>query len=246
MSKTPQILGRLRAAGAVGCLVGAPMLHGAVVINHSTEVAPSGGAVHAPYVPTTIFGSSTDLIQGLAPTVDPGDTQYEFSSGAAAWTDGSISTVYNQPSPDGDDVDHASYGTVDNNSVVTYDLGGLFNLTQIDVIMGWNDSGRDDSSFNALVSVDGILFTQIASYDKGPDNTSAFSTPVTNLHRIIDDGGAPIAAGVQFVQLQFTDADNLVAGMIELDVMGVAVPEPGSVGLAGLAGLTLLRRRRRG
>ncbi|GAA5482183.1 PEP-CTERM sorting domain-containing protein [Haloferula sargassicola] len=237
-----QILGRL---GVVAGLGGASLASGAIVINNSSEVAPSGGAVHDPYSPSTIFASSTDLAQGLTPTVVNGNSNYEFATGESAWTDGSLATVYNESGPGGDDIDHAAYGAVATGTVVTYDLGGLFDLSQIDVIMGWNDSGRDDASFNALVSTDGISFSQIASYDKGTDNTGTFTTPITSLHRIVDDGGGTIATGVQFVQLQFTDADNGVAGMVELDVIGQAVPEPASAGLVALSGLVFFVRRRR-
>ena len=110
---------------------------------------------------------------------------------------------------------------------------------------GWNDSGRDDFSFNLLVSPNGVDFAQIASYGKGSDNTGQITVPITSLHSITDDGAANIASGMQYVQLQITDADNGFAGLVELDVFGTVVPEPASFVLWGLAGLAfaILRKR---
>ena len=103
----------------------------------------------------------------------------------------------------------------------------------------------DDFTFNLLVSPNGVVFSQIASYNKGADNTGQITVPVTSLHSITDDGAANIASGVQYVQLQIVDADNGFAGLAELDVFGTAVPEPASSILCGLAGLALAFQRKR-
>lgn len=237
----------------------------AVVVNSFTNIGPAGGAVHSihdPSVsgsPTLISASSTDLLQGKTATVTytggSGSTTQESSGGAARWTDGLVATVYNQGGSAGDNIDHAAYGTVNAtvpaqpgggeiDTFVTYDLGAIYNLTQIDVITGWNDSGRDDSSFNVLVSLDNVSFVSIATYLKGPDNTSQYSTPITNLHRITDGAAGNIASGIRFVQFQFTDADNGFAGVVELDAFGTAVPEASASLLGGIGALALLRRRR--
>lgn len=200
--------------------------------------------------------SSTDLIQGATPAVTytggSGSTMNELSAGESTWTDGSLATVYGQGGSGGDDIDHAAYGSVtgtvgggDIDTFVTYDLGSPHFLSQVDVYMGWNDSGRDDSSFNLLVSSNGVDFNAVAMYDKGGDNTGQIGNPVTNLHSITDDGGGYIASGVQYVQLQFTDADNGWAGMVELDVFGRQVPEPSAIAMMGLAGLALVVARSR-
>lgn len=209
-----------------------------VVINNLMNVAPEGGEVHASHDPSTsgspdlITASSSDLIHGLLPTVTytggTGNTMFELSAGESVWTDGLIATVYGEGGSGGDDVDHAAYGAVTGtvggspiHTFVTYDLGELYDLTQVDVFMGWNDSGRDDASFMLNVSSNGTNFLPIIDYDKGGDNTGAITTPITHLHSIVDDGGASIApAPVRYVQLQFTDADNGTAGMVELDVFG--------------------------
>ncbi|MCA9239904.1 MAG: hypothetical protein KDA37_06885 [Planctomycetales bacterium] len=252
------------AAGAAAIMLAmhASSSHAAVIVSNSLNVAPAGGAVHDMHDPSVagtpdlLTASSTDLIQGLLPVVTytggSGSTTNELSAGESAWTDGSLKTVYGEGGSGGDAVDHAAYGTVtgtvggaDIDTFVTYDLGAKHDLSAIDVYLGWNDSGRDDSSFNALVSADNVTFTQIAAYDKGGDNTGQITVPVTNLHSIVDDGGASIASGVRYVQLQFTDADNGFAGMVELDVFGTQVPEPLAAGLVGLVGLVLAGLRRR-
>ena len=250
----PALLGAVAIASAGSA-------RAAVVVSSFTNVAPGGGAVHAVHDPSAagspdlIAASAADLVHGMAATVTytggSGSTTLEQSAGESAWTDGSISTVYAEGGGGGDAIDHAAYGTVqatvgggDIDVLVTFDLGGLHDLTQVDVFTGWNDSGRDDSSFNLLVSADNVTFTPIAAYLKPADNTGVFGTPVTNLHRIADDGAGDIATGVRYVQLQFTDADNGYAGLAEIDVFGTAVPEPSVVLLGGIGLLGLLRRRR--
>ena len=235
-----------------GLVALASATHGAVIINSYTYVAPPGIA-ETPHDPSTsgapnlFSASSTDLVQGRIATVTSTgggtpSTTLEASAGEGAWTNGSISTVYNTSS--GFDSNHGAYGTVQGFTSVTFNLGALYDLSLVNVFLGWNDSGRDDASFNLRVSTDGIDYSTIASYTKGDDNTGTYTTPVTNLHSIVDSGAAPIASGVQYVQLQFTAADNGFAGMLEVDVIGTAVPEPSAALLGGLGMLALLRRRR--
>lgn len=242
-------------------LVSATTADAAVIINNFVNVAPAGGAVHDPHDPSStgtpdlLSASSSDLVQGQIATVTytggSGSTTHESSTGESAWTNGSLSTVYAETGDGSDAIDHAAYGTVtatvggsDIDAFVTYDLGGIYFLSRVDVFMGWNDSGRDDSSFNLLVSNNGVDYSSIAMYDKGSDNTGQSDTPLTNLQSIVDDGGGNIASGVQFVQLQFTDADNGFAGMVEVDVFGVQVPEPSTLALVGLLGLATVAMRR--
>jgi hypothetical protein len=249
------------ALGASSCLAISSVADAAIVVNSFQNIAPDGGGVHDPHNPSSsgapdqFSASGSDLAEGLSATVTytggTGTTTNEGSAGESVWTDGSISTVYPEGGPGGDAIDHAAYGTVDGrvggaalDTLVTYDFGGFYNISQIDVYLGWNDSGRDDSSFNILVSADNIGYSQIGAYTKPADNTGAFTTPVTNLHRVIDDGSANIAEDIRYVQLQFTDADNGFAGLTEVDVMGTAVPEPSVPALFGLAGLLAFIRRR--
>jgi hypothetical protein len=254
---SPALRASLTAAAiATVCLAGSASA--AVVVNSFSDVAPTGGTAGTSYTPTTlpIGASSTDLIQGMTATVTysgpggTGSTTNESSAGVSAWTNGSLTTVYATTGQDA--LNHAAYGTVGaqtGNAArlvnVTYDLGALYNLSSINVFSGWNDSGRDDSSFNVMVSTDNSTFTTIATYTKGPDDTSTGpKTPITNLHNVVDSGGATIAPGVRYVTIQFTDADNGFAGVSEIDVLGTAVPEAGTTLLGLLGGLLLLRRKR--
>ncbi len=147
----------------------------------------------------------------------------------------------------GDAIDHAGYASVNSGDLVTYNLGGLYNLSQVDVFSGWNDSGRDDFSFNLLVSSDGVAFSQIATYLKlVENNTGAINEPITSLHSIADDGGADIASAVQYVQISVFNADNNWAGIAEVDVFGSrVVPEPSSISLLGLVCFAAMGIRRK-
>ena len=229
--------------------------HGAIVVNNQTDVAPAG-TPGAAYNPTTFASSATDLVNGKTGVVTytggTGSPTTEDAGGIGTWTNGSISTVYGGAGVTNATA-HAAYGIVNAtvggsniDTFVTYDLGGFYDITRVDVFMGWNDSGRDESSFNFLVSLDNITFTPVGGFAKVGDNTGAITTPVTNLHTIVDSGAAPIATGIRYVQLQFTDADNGYAGLAEFDVIGTAVPEPSAIILVGLGGLAAISRRRRG
>ena len=223
------------AAGAIyAACVG--IAQAEVVITTTQNIAPEGTA-EDPYDPATqgtpnLVAATDDLIAGMLPTVTytggTGSTNYELSAGESVWTDGSLATIYGVGGSANDENDHAAYGSVYGtvgaspiHTYVTYDLGMLYNIDQVDVFMGWNDSGRDNGSFNLNLSANGVNYTTITSYDKGGDDTGTYTTPVTNLHSITDSlGGDLIGSSVRYVQLQFTDCDNGVAGMVELDVFG--------------------------
>src|SRR5690606_38718818 len=108
--------------------------------------APEGGAVHDPFQPTFTRGgaSSLDLIQGKLPSASTGNFTQELSAGPIALTDGSADTVYPQGGTGGDAIDHAPYASGGNNAgtMLTYALGGVFNLQKVVVYGGWNDGGR--------------------------------------------------------------------------------------------------------
>jgi hypothetical protein len=223
----------------------------------TTDRAPAGGS--GSYTPSFVLpannlvaGQIASLSYYNANTNSPttGDNGVaESSAGPVAWTDGSLTTTYRT----GDDaVDHAAYGIVDGYTgnfsqltYVTYNLGSLYNLTAADIYQGWNDSGRDSFSFVLQTSPDGVTYSNVGTYTKGPDDTGQYTTPVTNLVAFSDPGGGYIASGVQYVRLYVTDADNGYAGLAEVSISGTPVPEPASLGVLSAGALLLLLRRRR-
>jgi hypothetical protein len=221
----------LAAAALFGAARSAEAL---VVITTASDVAPSGGAVHATYTPTAFAASGSDLAEGLLASYN-GDANYEFSTGVSQWTNGSLATVYNESGPGGDAIDHAAYGSVTNDTNATIDLGSLYDLSKVDVYAGWNDSGRDLFSFDLLVSADDTTYATLATFLKGSDNTGQITTPVTTLISFTDDVG-DLASGARYVRLRIFDTDNGAAAIVELDVFGAgAVPEPTSIVAAGVA-----------
>ena len=244
----PLNLRALLAGVAVGAVSLSAPAEGAVLVSRTTDVAPALEPYvnFTPYSPG--FTASANLVQGLTANYT-GTPNFEQSRGVAAWTDGSLSTVYAQQGSGGDATDHAAYGTVQSSSVITFDLGGLHNLSLINVFLGWNDAGRDQSGFSILTSMDGVTFDAIpgASYaiDSSIPVPSPNTSPLTHWIKFEDQvPGTDIASGVQYVRFQFNAADNNNAGIVEIEVFGQAIPEPGATLLGLLSGLFLLRRKR--
>jgi hypothetical protein len=178
--------------------------------------------------------SGSDLAEGLLASYN-GNANYEFSPGVHLWTDGSLVTVYNEPGPSGDAIDHAAYGSVTNDTNATFDLGGWYDLSKVDVYAGWNDSGRDLFSFDLLVSADDTTYATLATFLKGSDNTGQITTPITTLISITDDAG-DLASDARYVRLRIFDTDNGAAAIVEFDVFGDGVvPEPTAIVAAGVA-----------
>ena len=215
-------------------VVGAPM----------TDVAPAGGAPAQPYSPNLPAASSTDLLQGLTPTsyfhptvnLTEANFREESSGGTPALTNGSISTVYG--GADAATI-HPAYAT-SGGGVITYTLPEFSNIREFVVYSGWNDGGRDEMNVTVGVSGDGTIFTDLFT---AMANTTG-TTPITHRVSAVDDGGAFLAQNVKFVRYSFNGTENGYSGYVELDVIGTAVPEPGSLSVLGLAGAALLRRRR--
>lgn len=161
--------------------------------------------------------SSTDLIQGLIPTELTGDMGWHSANGNAldqlpAFTDGlgdrgtGLTGLLNdnQPNTSGRFVKY-----------VEYSLGGVYDLTKINVFTGNNSKdGRVFSTFQVEVSGDGVNFS---SAGIGPNNgyfqsdlsgTVNAGTWGSTLVSLADDGGGYVASGVSHVRFKFWSADN--------------------------------------
>ena len=236
----------LLALTAVVSLVGAKPASAAIMSTIDTDIAPDGGAIHAPYTPPNppFNPSSTDLLTGIAPTlVNPNASDYtrEESAGPSVLTNGSVSTVYGQGGPAGDAIDHAAYMTAGENELVIWNLGGTYNLTEAVVYGGWNDGGRDQTFFGLDVSTDGgATFTNLIA----PVANASGTTPISHRIRILDDASPYFATGVTHVRLDPGGVENGWTGYTEVDVFGVQIPEPSTLTLVGLLGLAAVALRR--
>lgn len=117
-----------------------------------------------------------------------------------------------------------------------------YNLTQIDTYSGW-DSGRDGQRYTVQYSqvFDPLTFITIGSFN---NNFNSLSSGTGNNHgnrrvRMTDSDGF-LALNVDSIRFIFLDAENGWTAFREIDVLGVqAVPEPSSLLLCGMAGVTV-------
>lgn len=240
------VVGVLVAAGvfSAGTALAAP------VENFEEDKADPGLAPETPYDPQPNFTgplATNDLLTGLLPTTSSlSDPNRESSRGVEALTDDSITTVYGGGGDEA--VVHHAYATLALEDFVTYSLGGAYNISEVIVYGGWNDTGRDHTHFRFGVSTDGgATFTDIIFAPE--HNAAGTHGPTTNRVAFTDDTNPFLATGVTDVRFTWgngtqTFLENGYTGAVEFDVLGV-IPEPASVALLGLGGLAMIGRRRR-
>lgn len=235
---------RMNVACACMLLGAASITRAGVVASVETDKAPAGAPFGSPYNPTFPSGgpSSTDLLNGLLPSVSNGNFQEETSAGTAALTNGSVATFYGNQMASSD---HTAYATGHNGDSVTYALGGASNLSSIVIYGGWNDGGRDAQHYDVLTSTDGTTFNLLKTIDVNPGIQGTDTTPVSNRVAFTEDALPNLATGVTHVRVNFLAVENGYTGYTEIDVFGSPVPEPAAAALASLSALGALTLRRR-
>jgi hypothetical protein len=221
----------------------------APVVTTDAQAAPAAGG--ASFTPT-YTPSSSDLINGLAPSASNGDFALELGGGLPALTDGTYGTI-TQPGG-APDRTHAAFATAGNTAgtSVTYTLNTAanplgFDVNSIVVYGGWNDNGRDQQMYQVLYSTTAnpTSFINLASANFNP--TVPADTQSATRTTIADPTAGRLATGVAALRFDFLTPENGYTGYAEIDVLGSAtVPEPAGLALLGLGATALLARRSRG
>lgn len=208
----------------------------AVVVTTSNQVGDGVNPFTPTYTPLT-----NDLINGLSPISSAGTFTLEASDGTPALTNGAY-----PPLATGVVGSHIGLATGGNGggagTQVTY-VFTMSNIARVDVYGGWNDNGRDEQEFSLEFSSNGgaTFGSPILSGEFNP--TVGASLQSATLVRISDNAG-PLATAVNALRVSFNfPVENGYVGYAEIDV--VAVPEPGALGLLGLAAAGLAAWRRR-
>lgn len=213
----------------------------AVVVNSEHQYSGSDPLAH------TYVVSSTDLINGLAPTASAGTFNQEDTGGLPVLTNG----VFASPIVREGGAFKPSFATGGNNggTSVTYTLTTPADIASIDVFGGWGDWQRDRQTFSVSYSVASDPGTFITLTTTGVDYnpTPTFGdaqTPVAVRTTISESTTGPLAANVAAIRFDFGTAENGYTGYAEIDVNAV-VPEPSVALLGALGVLGLLGRRRK-
>ena len=236
------------------------------------DIAIAGSAITGSE--TYTFSTANDLLLNAAPTSDP---TYDGSTDGSAWTrdhDGSggvpalTDATYGGNPQRGTTATGGSSGGLS----VTYTLGsGLagganplgYDLTDIEVYSGWNDTGRYTQGYTVSVELLDGTWDELSAVSQFPSHTvfaanaalpsaEQFNgaetdlTPTMGLYLPTD--GAVKAIEFDFTTPSDPDGNNYV-GYAELVVNGTAAPtpEPGTYALVGLglASLLVVVRARR-
>jgi hypothetical protein len=210
-----------------------------------TQAAAAGATSFTP----TYTPSSTDLINGLAPSAQAGTFNLESSGGIPVLTDGVFGSIGT-----GVTGAHPAFATggPSGGTSLTYSLNTAaspagYDLSSIVSYGGWNDAGRDQQSYVVSYSTvaSPALFVPIATVNYNPPNPD--NTPSATRVTITPDVGSILASGVAAVNFSFANpVENGYTGYAEFDVFGTAsVPEPGSLGVVVMSAFGLLSRRAR-
>lgn len=162
-----------------------------------------------------------------------------LNDGASALggTDGTGKTFYNTPQLP---------ATITFNLDTSVNTLGYY-ITDINTFAGWggSDATQVNQQYQVLVSsVGSASFAPLTSVNYTPFASGTVASTVVSL----TDSTGTLATGIDAIQFQFAN-NPIGAGTVyqEIDVIGAAVPEPGTISLMSIStiGLFLTRRIRR-
>jgi hypothetical protein len=201
-----------------------------------------------PFTPSYVV-STSDLIQGMAPSASAGNFAAELSGGLPVLTDGTFGQIFTGVSGN-----HPAFATGGGGngtgSTVTYALNTAasplgYNISNITTYGGWNDNGRDQQSYTVAYSTAAApgTFINLTPVNFNPVVANGLQSAVRII--ITDDALPFLATGVAAVRFTFDpSAENGYSGYAEFDVNGSPVPEPAALGLFSAGAMALLARRR--
>jgi PEP-CTERM motif len=182
--------------------------------------------------------SSTDLINGAAPTAQVGTFwTNESAGGIPVLTDGlyagfSVGSFATGGAGGGGGGLSLTYGFATSN------------ISSVDVYGGWANNGRDELNFTLQFSSNGgtSFGSALASGSWNP-SVAANTTSATKI--TLSDTTGTLATGVNAMRISFLAVENGYTGYSEIDVNGSAVPEPSGLLLLGLGTIAAMGIRRR-
>lgn len=212
-------------------LLGAGMVEGATLYSFSTTKASGNG-----YFPAFVTVASVPYVNGPTASELPdgamGLIAFENSRAAVFSLIGNGSTTV--------DFDTAYFEfTVSADPGYTLDLESL----DFDSIRG-NTSGT--RGFELFAAVNGAAFNQATDSLLVVENEPGTRSAPTLQSVELTDAKFQGISTITFRYYPLTSSDNLTIEFNHMSLSGEVVPEPASLGLLGLGGLALLRRRRGG
>jgi len=225
----------------------------ATTVNSDFQTGPGASATFTP----TYTVDGPNLLAGLTPTTSVGDFTTETTAGTGVLTNGSFGTlpIYTGAASTKTNVAATGPGA---GSSITYTLAGPSTITEIEVLGGWADNGRDAQNYSVSIATGGtstfvplnLAGATVATGTATVTGNSVAYNPaapggvqVAARTTITDTGGAPLATNVTAIRFDFGAVENNYTGTAELAVVGT--PEPASLAVFGVGGLALLARRRR-
>ena len=197
---------------------------------------------------TAFTVSSTDLLETSVVNLSDGLTLNVGENSAAG---GNTSAVLNNgvfgvgTPPVLDSVTGKAESVVINFGTMTYNLDTSVNtlgyiINSIDTYAGWADFNRGSQAYTVSFSLVGsAAFSDVATVSINADGFTQERWSIT------EDTTGILGYGVDAIRFTLPTQQFSGVGYKELDVFGIAVPEPSSTALLGLGGVALMLRRRR-